>query len=75
MRWSGTLRLGAILLLAAPALADQEREVIRDGHGRRTGTVEPGVGGRQIIRDEQGRRVGEIDRRQFRRDKAVPVAR
>jgi hypothetical protein len=52
--------LGLTLMLVGSAGAE-ERQVIRDEHGRRVGTIEQGVGERQVIRDEHGRRVGAIE--------------
>ena len=54
------LTLLALLLIATPALA-ADRQVIRDSDGKRTGTIEEGVGGRQVIRDADGKRVGTIE--------------
>ena len=49
-------------LCATPALAgDRDRQIIRDADGKRTGTVERGIGERQIIRDKDGNRVGTIE--------------
>jgi hypothetical protein len=42
-----------MVLMASPALAEAtKRYVIRDGDGRRTSTVEKGLGDRDVIRDK-----------------------
>ena len=48
----------ALALLADAASAQDY--IVRDGDGRRVGTVEQGIGERLIQRDASGRRTGTI---------------
>jgi hypothetical protein len=56
----GALTLGVWLTGALDTRA--EDFVVRDSHGRRTGTVEKGFGDTFIRRDAQGRRIGTVER-------------
>ena len=59
-----SLFAAAAILLALALLADAasaQDYIIRDGSGRRVGTVEQGIGVRLIHRDASGRRTGTIE--------------
>ncbi len=62
---AGRILFAAITVTLALALladaASAQDYIVRDGSGRRVGTVEKGIGERLIQRDASGRRTGTIE--------------